>query len=68
MTRSIQPLYLERVLVLQVQGIPGELRATAGVTLGQKSILVACEEIRYTLAAHRSLRIQQENAKLISGM
>lgn len=38
---SIQATYLERVLVHQVQRIPGELGATAGVAAHQISILVA---------------------------
>jgi hypothetical protein len=33
--------YLERVLVDQVEGVPGELGATTGVTADQISILVA---------------------------
>jgi hypothetical protein len=36
--------YLERLLVLQVQGIAGELGATAGPPLDQKCILAACSE------------------------
>lgn len=33
--------YLVGVLVQQVQGVPGELEATAGVTVNQKGVLVA---------------------------
>ena len=62
-TKGVQPIYLERMLVLQVQGITGELRTTAGVTLGQKSILVACEEIRYTLATHRGFEDSARKCK-----
>lgn len=36
--------YLERVLVHQVQRVPGELRATTGVAADQISILVACSK------------------------
>lgn len=39
--------YLKRVLVQQVQRVPGELRATTGVATDQISILVAC----FTLSA-----------------
>jgi len=41
MGQTIVVSYLERVLVHQVQRVPGELGATAGVTANQISILVA---------------------------
>jgi hypothetical protein len=37
--------YLERVLVLQVQRVAGELGATTAVTLDQISILGACSDM-----------------------
>lgn len=52
-------MYLEGVLVLQVQGVTRELRATAAVALDQIAVLVAClgylesAGIRYEILADR---------------
>lgn len=42
MAQKISTPYLERVLVDQVEGVPGELGATTGVAADQIGVLVAC--------------------------